>query len=389
MEKNPLERILLVHNFYQIGGGEHTVFENELRLLQEHGHHVVSYTRDNAELNKSIIKKSLLPFTTVFSLKTYKDVKKIIQSENIDIVHCHNTFPLISPSVYYAAWKCNVPVLQTIHNFRFICPNGIFYRDNEICENCVDQGLGCAIKHACYRNSKAQTAVLVNMLKIHRIIGTYKRLRYIFLTSFNKSKFRALLGNKLDMQYIKPNFEYVELPKNHEKRDKSFVFIGRLEKNKGIDFIVDNWEWDRELYIFGDGNLNDYVKRACDNNPYLHYMGFQPQEIIWGYLGKATALVFPTDWYEGFPMTLIESFALSTPVICSNIGNSADIVTNECAGVVFSKRNKTELLKAIQTVESNFDRFSQNARIAYEKHYTPDNNYLQLKRIYEAVRNET
>ena len=379
------ERVLMVHNFYQIGGGEHTVFENEVRLLREHGHEVITYTRDNAEINNSKMRKLLLPFTTVFSLKTYREVKKIIKSQKVDLVHCHNTFPLVSPSVYYAGWKCRVPVIQTVHNFRFICPNGVFFRNDVTCEDCLKNGLKCGINNACYRNSKIQTIVLVNMLRIHRFLGTYKKLYCIFLTDFNRGKFRGLLGDMLDKQFTKPNFEYIDPPKEIEKRDGSFVFIGRLDKNKGIDFIVDNWGTDWELYIFGNGTLEEYVKNACSKNNHLHYMGFQPQTVIWNYLGRATAMLFPTDLYEGFPMTLIESFALGTPVICSDIGNGADIVKKEKAGTAFKRRNIESLFEAIKEVVNNFEQYSSNAKSAYEAHYTPESNYRQLMSIYRAV----
>lgn len=380
------ERVLMVHNFYQIGGGEHTVFENEQKLLRDHGHYIVTYTRDNAELKESKMKKLLLPFTTVFSLKTYREVKRIIQTERINIVHCHNTFPLISPSVYYAAWKCRVPVVQTIHNFRFICSNGVLFRGDRTCEECLLHGLRCGIKHACYRNSKLQSLVLVNMLCVHRVLGTYKKLRYVFLTDFNKGKFKKLLGSKLNEQFIKPNFEYIDYPEQRKARDGSFVFIGRLDKNKGIDFLVDSWSIDKDLYIFGNGAMEKYVKEVCNMNPKLHYMGFQAQQVIWEYLAKATAMIFPTDLYEGFPMTIIESFALGTPVVCSDIGNGADIVGQNQAGVMYKRRDSNELLKAIENVENNFSQFSNNAKTAFMTKFTPEVNYNQLKTIYEAVR---
>lgn len=380
------ERILMVHNFYQIGGGEHTVFANEKRLLSENGHYLVEYTRDNAELIKSKIKKLLLPISSIFSFKTYREVKKIIKKEKIDIVHCHNTFPLISPSVYYAARKCGIPVVQTIHNFRFLCPNGVFYRDGHTCEDCLEKGLSCSLKHGCYRNSKIQTLVVVNMLRFHRLIGTYKKINYIFLTDFNRSKFRSLLGNRLEKEPVKPNFEYIALPSLSKERKDHFVFIGRLDKNKGIDFLVRSWPEDRELYIFGNGMLEEPVKAACEYKMNIHYMGFKPQEEIWEYLGTAKAMLFPTDLYEGFPMTIIESFALGTPVICSDIGNGADIVEKEHAGVSYATRSEEDLFRAINDIELNFDVYSKNAKNAYEKNYTPQANYKQLKSIYEAIR---
>ena len=388
------ERVLLVHNFYQIGGGEHTVFENEKRLLLEHGHDVVAYTRDNAELNSSFRKKSLLPFTTVFSLRTYREVIKIIRSAKIDLVHCHNTFPLISPSVYYAARKCGVPVIQTVHNFRFICANGVLSRDGMPCLACVKDGLGCALGNRCYRNSWVQTLVLVTMLRIHRMLGTYRRIRYIFLTDFNRERFRGLLGNWLDHQFTKPNFEYIDSDlisyASSEKRGKSYVFIGRLEKDKGIDFLLKTWETEKErdLYIFGTGELQGAVEAACEKNQKLHLMGFQPRETVLEYLRKARGFVFSTDLYEGFPMTIIEAFAMGTPVICSDIGNGADIVRKHHAGAIYAVRDVDSFRNAVTKAEDEFDLLSANARKAYLENYTPEENYRLLKSIYEDVLNE-
>ena len=384
------ERVLLVHNFYQIGGGEHTVFENEKRLLLDHGHHVVVYTRDNAELNQSIWKKLLLPFTTVFSFRTYREVKRLIRSEKIDLVHCHNTFPLISPSVYYAARRCGVPVIQTVHNFRFICPNGVLSRNGMPCIACLKYGLGCALSNRCYRNSWVQTLVLVNMLWVHRLLGTYRKIRYIFLTDFNREKFRNLLGDGLDRQYTKPNFEYIDLPSSECARDRSYVYIGRLEKDKGIDFLLKAWETERErdLYIFGTGELQETVEAACEKNHRVHWMGFQPKEVVLEYLQRAHGFIFPTDLYEGFPMTIIEAFAMGTPVICSDIGNGADIVRKHSAGVPYAVRDAESFWHAVQKVETDFDVLSQNARKAYLENYTPEVNYQQLKSIYEDVLNE-
>ena len=224
------------------------------------------------------------------------------------------------------------------------------------------------------------------MLRIHRALGTYKRLHYIFLTDFNREKFKVLLGKKTNDEFVKPNFEYISIPEQKESRDGSFIFIGRLDKNKGIDFLVDNWGDKKDLYIFGNGALEEYVKEASIKNKKLHYMGFQPQNTIWNYLARATAMLFPTDLYEGFPMTLIEAFALGTPVICSDIGNGADIVKKEQAGITYTRRDKENMLLAIDEIEQNYGFYSKNARNAYIKHYTPESNYLELKSIYEAVK---
>ena len=176
-------KILLIHNYYQIPGGEDTVVANEKKLLEANGHEVVLYTRNNNEIKTmSRWKKLLLPFMTVYNPRSSRDVKRIIKDENIDIVHVHNTLNLISPSVYYAAVKCGVPVVQTIHNFRMICPGATLYRDGHLCEDCIGKGLLCALEHGCYRHSKAQTLILVISVLLHKTTGIYGKLNYICLT---------------------------------------------------------------------------------------------------------------------------------------------------------------------------------------------------------------
>ena len=196
-------RILQIHNFYQIPGGEDVVVRNEKKLLEEHGHEVFTYYRSNKELNEgNKLKKLFIPFTAVYSLKTCREVKKIIRENKIDIVHVHNTLMMVSPSVFYAAFQCKVPVVQTLHNFRMLCPAGSFFRNNVICEEWVNGGLKCAIRHKCYRGSKIQTMVSSAILWIHRFLGTYYRVNFICLTEFNKNKLLSSLdpGKTLPLQ---------------------------------------------------------------------------------------------------------------------------------------------------------------------------------------------
>lgn len=382
------QTVLIVHNFYQIGGGEHTVYENEKRLLEANGHHVFVYTRDNHELSTCLWKKFLLPFTTVFSFKTYREVKRLILENKIEIVHCHNTFPLISPSVYYAANDCHIPVVQTIHNFRFLCPCGIFYHDGKICEECLQRGLHRALKYGCYRNSRLQTAIVANMLWIHRKLGTYRKIFYIFLTDFNRGKFRNLLGEQAQWEFIKPNFEYINIvPAAYDQVDHNkFVFAGRLEQNKGLGFLLKVWGRckGKRLYVFGAGPLEAQVKEAAFTNPDIIYRGFQNRDTILQELRTAAALIFPSEWYEGFPMTLIESFAAGTPVLCTNIGNSADIVGKANAGYCFRLGDEADFLVKLESISDDSTLRTAACR-AYESCYAPERNYRTLKQIYDRI----
>ena len=183
------EKVLIVHNYYQIPGGEDTVVENEKNLLEKHGHEVVLYTRHNSELKgMSKLQKLLLPFSTIFNLRTYREVRTIIKEQNIDVLHVHNTLNLVSPSVYYAGFSKKIPVVQSVHNFRLLCPGATFFRDGHVCEECLEKGLFCAVKHKCYRGSRVQTLACVIRTLEHRAFGTYRKLDYICLTEFNKSK---------------------------------------------------------------------------------------------------------------------------------------------------------------------------------------------------------
>lgn len=259
------KKVLMVHNFYQIGGGEHTVFKNEVDLLRQHGHEVIEYTRNNSELKQNKLKLVLLPFTTIWSWKTYNDIRRIIRDNHIDIVHCHNTFPLISPSVYYAARSMKVPVIQTVHNFRLLCPNGSFFCDGKICEKCNETGsFRSALQNNCYRNSKIQTLALVAMLKFHRWIGTYQKISYIFLTKFNREKFSKLIDVNSEQVFIKPNFVKESNCFVNTVAKKTFVYAGRLEVNKGILSLIEMWKTlpeDFALHIFGGGTMEEHIKK--------------------------------------------------------------------------------------------------------------------------------
>ena len=204
--------VLVVHNKYKQKGGEDVVVESETKLLKEMGYNVYTYIRSNEELNgMSFFQKICLPFTTIFSIKSYREVYKLIIENKIDILHVHNTLCVISPSVYYAGFKNKIPVFQTIHNFRFLCPSGLFLKDYKICTDCVDKGLHMALKGKCYRDSFFQTFTVVLMLKVHRGLGTYNRLNYICLSDYNKTQIMKLNSKKgvsinENQIFVKPNF---------------------------------------------------------------------------------------------------------------------------------------------------------------------------------------
>ena len=390
-------RILQVHNFYQIPGGEDVVVRNEKKLLEEHGHEVFEYYRSNEEIKKGgKLKKILLPFTAVFSLKTYREVTKLIREKKIDIVHVHNTLTMVSPSVFYAAFHCKVPVVQTLHNFRMLCPAGSFFRNNRICEECVEQGMKCAVKHKCYRNSTAQTIVSAMILKIHRALGTYRKVNFICLTEFNRQKILESLRGKnvIDEKhlYIKPNFTFAEgvTPDDETEKEDYFLFAGRIESLKGIDIAVKAFEQlpDEKLYVAGTGpmmnEMKDYVASHQMKN--VEFLGFLQKKEMKEKFYHAKAVIMSSQCYEAFAMTIAEAYSYGVPVVAGRVGNMDGMVKEGITGVKFTYNSSDDLAEKIREFDRlNLSELKENARNFYETRLRPEDNYQKLLKIYEDI----
>lgn len=387
------ENILIVHNYYQISGGEDTVVANEIRLLKEHGHEVFLYTRNNSELKSfSKFRKLFLPITTVFNPKTYKDVKKIIKENNIDVVHVHNTLNLVSPSVYYAARNCKVPIVQTVHNFRLLCPAATFYRDGNVCEDCVEKGLFCAVKNSCYRESKLQTLVCVISTEIHRALKIYSKINYICLTEFNRQKLLTVNGNDRrkifdeEKIFIKPNMVFLDEDKPDVQKEDYFLFVGRVEKIKGMDILIqafENLPLNR-LFVAGTGNDFEYyqnmVKQKGLQN--IEFLGFQQKQQLQMIMQKAKAIIVPSQWYEGFPMTIVEAFSLGVPVIGADIGNVGSLIKDGINGWKF-KYDSSEDLQA--KITECCEKSTKQLRVVCDEELLPNGNYQKLIKIYKCA----
>lgn len=389
---NKKYNILSVHNYYKIPGGEDSVVANEKELLESNGHKVYLYTRSNKEIDKAGIGgRLLMPVNAVFSWRTYKEVKTMIGREKIDIVHVHNTFFQISPSVYYAAIACGVPVVQTVHNFRFICPGALLYRQEKVCEECLEKGPHCAIKYGCYRGSKVHSFISAAVLYIHRALGTYKKIHYICLTEFNKSRLLQVNKKKKSVFpeeniWVKPNFAPdIEVTKYGHRKDM-FLYVGRLEPEKGIEEILKAWKRIEkyELVVCGTGSsekwCRDFVKKNHISN--VTFMGQQPRKQVVQLMAEAQALIFGSKLYEGLPMTIIESFSCGTPVIVNNIGNGAALVQDGINGIKYDINSVESLAEKIQNWKPGM---SEAARESYLSKYTPEANYKMLTAIYNNI----
>ena len=387
-------RILQVHNFYQIPGGEDVVVRNEKRLLEEHGHKVYTYYRSNAELKEGGgLGKLCVPFTAVYSFKTVREVKKLIKEYQIDIVHVHNTLTMVSPSVFYAAFRCHVPIVQTLHNFRMLCPAGSFFRDNVICEECVRGGLKCAVKHKCYRNSKLQSFVSAAVLKVHRVLGTYRKVNFICLTEFNRNKLLAL-GDIVDAKkiFIKPNFTFAEgiEPSNVPEQEEYYLFAGRVEALKGVDIAIKAFEQipDRKLYIAGTGPMMDEMQAYVNehNIQNVKFLGYLQKEDMTEKFYHAKAVIMTSQCYEAFAMTIAEAYSYGVPVIAGRVGNMEGMVQEGVTGVKFTYNSSSDLAEKVKEFEQ-LDRVTlkENAREFYQERLRPEDNYQKLMEIYESI----
>jgi glycosyltransferase involved in cell wall biosynthesis len=384
-------RILLVHNFYQQAGGEDRVVEAEAELLRSYGHRVFRYTDNNDRIVH--IGKIEAAVQTIWSHASYRKLLKLIREESIELCHFHNTFPLISPSAYYAARRVGIPVVQTLHNYRLLCSNALLMRQGEICEDCLGRRVVWpgAVRR-CYRNSYSASAVTAAMISAHRLTGTWTRAvdRYIALTQFARGKFieGGLPAAKIS---VKPNFADKDPGAGDGPMDGGgyALFVGRLSPEKGIDTILKAWDLlpdDLPLRIAGGGPLGPQVKDAAARNPKVTWLGELPRAEIPAEMKGAKFLICASNWYESFPLIIVEALAAGLPVIASDIGVLPELIAHQRTGLLFRTNDATDLTGKVQWAlrhPNEFARMRIHARREYESNYTADANYRALMAIYE------
>ncbi len=386
-------KILLVHNFYRQPGGEDVVMNAEANMLRRAGHDVRIYVRDNDEIDSSgMIKAASLALNTVWARDTYRELKSILANDKPDIAHFHNTFPQVSPAGYDACRNAGVPVVQTLHNYRLLCPGATLYRNNVYCDRCLEGSLLNSVIHGCYRGSHAATAVTAAMLGIHRFRNTWSERvdQYIALTEYGRRMFirGGLPGERIT---VKPNF-LANDPGPRESRGNYAVFVGRLSPDKGLRTLLQAWKQLPEipLMIAGDGPFREQLEEEAQRAGLTHV-------VFKGYLSKADTmetirgarfLVFPSEWPEGFPMTIAESFACGVPVLSSDIGGLPEIVIPNRTGFLFRTGDADHLVQSAERAWNDVEATAavgRTARAEYLARYTSGRNYRQLMDIYERA----
>jgi glycosyltransferase involved in cell wall biosynthesis len=384
-------KILLIHNQYKQAGGEDAVFRAESDLFCKHGHHVEMLVYDNSSI-KSIVDTCISGLKTIYNPDSARALNAKILEFHPDVIHVHNFLPLVSPSVFFMAKKWNVPILLTLHNYRLICPSATLFFKGRIYEKSLKSIFPMhAIWLGIYRNSQLQTAMVVLMTAVHHLLGTWRNKidGYITLTQFAKEKFASsALSIPEHKLFVKPNFVEDCDPEVFERED-FFLFVGRLTEEKGIETLLKAADlYYFKVVIIGDGPLRSRVEDCAKKNPNITYIGFQPKKVILDYLKKCKALIFPSLWYEGFPVTLAEAFSTATPVIASDLGSMKEIIQDHVNGLLFKAGNVDDLIFAIMDMaidDQLAKKLSVNARASYTLHYTPEKNYTQLLGIYRQA----
>lgn len=377
-------RVLIVHNAYTQRGGEDAVVEAEEALLVSRGHEVLRFERHNDEI--AGMSRLAMLRDTVWSTQSAADLSAAVRHFSPDVVHVHNIFPLVSPSIYWAASGAHVPVVQTIHNFRLICPQAMLLREGRVCEDCVGRVPWRAIRHRCYRDSAAQSAVVALMLQTHRALGTWrdKVALYIALNEFCEAKLIEG-GIPAERIRVKPNFLDHPPPATGERR--GLLFVGRLSPEKGVAVLAEAMTrlgGRLSVRVVGEGPAAGVLAAI----PGVTMLGPLAPADVYREMQQAQALVLPSIWYENFPRTLVEAYANGLPVVASRLGAMAELVVEGQTGVLFTPGDAEELVHALSWLAEHPDEaraMGLRGRAKFEAHYQGDANYRMLMNIYEEA----
>lgn len=381
-------KILLIHCHYRLPGGEDAVFAAERAQLERCGHTVVVYERSNEEAAHGLA-KLLLPLHAVWNRRAAGEVRALIAREKPDAIHIHNTLLLLSPAVVRAAKQSGVPVVQSLHNFRLFCPNGILLREGKVCEDCPHHGLSCALRHRCYRGSLAQTAVVAAAYALHRRIGTWRGVTMVALTEFDRRKLLEFNRERpmfnADRLVVKPNPVCVEsrevLP--WADRKPQMLFAGRLEELKGLRTVLQAWQLlgdaAPDLLVAGEGPLGDWARENA--GPKVHFLGQLAPEELHRHMAESRAVVAPSLCYESFALVPAEAHMLGTPVLASDLGNVGASVRPGIDGLRFAPGDAKALAGAVGALSAmQFDCGAIAA--AARRTYSEEENTRALLRLY-------
>jgi len=385
--------VLVIHNLYLQPGGEDAVVSAETELLRRNGHRVLLYTRHNCEIAQfGPARQMLLALTASWDHESYSELRRLIRQERPAVAHCHNLLPLLSPAVYYACAAEGVPVVQTVHNYRLVCPGGNLFRDASLCSECNDHGLSRSVMHGCYRHSRSQTGAVAFMLGAHRAIGTWgeKVQTYIAPSEFCRS---ALTNSGLpaDKIVVKPHF-VSDRPRRKDGLGSHAIFVGRLSEEKGIFELLQLWRGltSIPLLVVGSGRLEEAARRLGSDLQanQITFAGQLSSAATFERLRDARFLIAPSRCYETFGMAVLEAAICGVPAIVPQVGALAELVSHRRTGYVVDMNDKEKLSSTIIHAWSHpleAREMGRAARAQCLERYSSEANYKKLIAIYDVA----
>jgi len=383
-------KVLITHNFYQQPGGEDEVFYSEGSLLKAFGHEPITFVLHNDEV-RGMGRASLIR-ATIWNRRTHTEMRRLIREHKPDVVHFHNTFPLASPGVYYAARAEGAAVVQTLHNYRLMCPGAALFRDGKPCESCIGKTVPWnGVMHKCYRDSTAASAIVAATLTIHGIVGTWRDAVDLYITPSEFTRRKYIQGGfPADRLVVKPNFVHPD--PGVGSGDGGYVaFVGRLSPEKGLDTLLAAWSrpgMTVPLKIVGDGPLAADVRAAVAKFPHIEWLGRMKAEQVYEFIGRARLLVVPSNCYETFGRVAVEAFAKGVPVVAADHGALADIVEDGRTGALFKGGNADDLARQVQKLLCDLGSMSAMrlaVRREFLEKYTGERNIESLMAIYRRA----
>ena len=383
-------RILVAHNRYQFSGGEDAVMHDEVALLRNHDHAVELLEQDNDAI-QGVRGKLIASASIFYSSSSRRRMKRVIEDFRPDIVHVHNWFPMLSPSIILEASTSRIPVVQTLHNYRMLCSNALLYRDGSICTDCVGKSFPIGgILHGCYRQSRAGSAVVTAAFAFHRLMRTWNRVDFFIAVSDFEREILVGGGLPAEKVVVKPNFVNSNAGEANSDKSEVALYVGRLSPEKGLRTLLAAWSSGRiplRLKIIGDGPMADEVRLCATNNSRIEYLGPQSPEVVYREMAAAKFLVFPSEWYETFGRTVVEAFSQGTPVLAADLGVMRQLVQDGVTGFRFSPGNMESLIARTLRFPtgSEYKQMSINCRAFYLREFTGEINYVALMDIYRKA----
>jgi glycosyltransferase involved in cell wall biosynthesis len=392
-------RILLAHNRYRsvAPSGENRVVDREGEALAALGHEVIRFERFSDDIGGwPKAKKATLPARAVWSRDSHRDLAAVLAARRPDVVHLHNTFPLLSPSVLYACRAAGVPVVATIHNYKLACANGEFFRDGAVCHDCAGHSPAQGVQHGCYRGSRVATVPVALATAVHRPAWRSLVSAYIFISASQRDLLQGV-GLPAERSFVRHN---LIPPHDRPQQDRTatVVYAGRLDRAKGVRLLMAGWDNylarspqpELRLVIAGAGPLQGDDAAWASSRPSVELAGQLGSDQCADLIARARAVVLPSEWEETFGLVAVEAMAAGTAPIAAGHGSFTELISPGVDGVLFPPGDAAALGLALADAQSHpeqYEIYGDHARKSYEQRFDPTQNLEQLVEIYRYAMN--